>query len=136
MRKLRSLILPAALLAAPIALAAPPPKPMPAKPPASHATAKVSSATLHKFAAAYEDVMTLRAKYMGQLKSAKNKKEKTAIKQKATSAIKKRISTHMPVSQYEKVGKAINKNPKLRKRLIAILKSDQKKAKAQAGGQG
>jgi len=136
MRKLRGLILPAALVAAPLAFAAPAPKPaMPAQPPASQSHANVDSATLHKFASAYEDVMTLRAKYIGQLKSAKSNKQKNAIKKKATTAIKHRIAKHMPVSQYEKVGKAVNKNPALRKRLIAILKADQKKAQA-GGGRG
>lgn len=128
MRKLALAIIPAALVAAPLALAAPPippaksPPPMEAPTPSTQAT--VDSATLHKFASAYEDIRQVRMEYMLKMKTAKTDKDKTAIKQEATTTMKQHIQKHMPVAEYIKVSKAVQANPALRKRLVAIIKSD------------
>ncbi|MGH8272717.1 MAG: DUF4168 domain-containing protein [Gammaproteobacteria bacterium] len=127
MRKLAFSILPLALLVAPLALASPPPQPLPV-PAGNPAGMNVNSAMLHKFAAAYEDVRPLRTKYMGKFEAAKSDKQKTAIKQEAMQDIKQAISKHMPLSQYKRVAKAVHDNPAVRKRLIKILQADEKKA--------
>lgn len=128
MRKLALSIFPAALIAAPLALAAPPAQSsMPMKPPAAATQAHVDSATLHKFASAYEDIRQVRAQYMLKLKTAKTKKDKAQVRQQATQTMKQHISKHMPVAEYIKVSKAVQANPHLRERLIAILKADMKK---------
>ncbi len=116
-------------LAAPLAMAAPKPQP-PAKMqmPAPAASApSVDTATLHKFANAYEDVMQVRTKYIVKLKAAKTKDKKTAIKKQASQEMKQDISKHMSVKKYMQVAKAVNANPKLRQELIKIIRSDSKK---------
>lgn len=139
MRKGILSVLPLALLAAPLAMAGPKaqtPSHM-QTPAASKSAPTLDSATLHKFAAAYEDVEKERTKYMSKLASAKSDKEKAAIQKKAAQDMKMHISKHMPVSEYKKVGKAINNNPEARKKLIKILKANQKKsAPPVQGGQG
>lgn len=129
MRRLVMLIAPAALVAAPLAFAAPPPKPaMHMPPPSTSAKSSVDSATLHKFASAYEDVRQVRIGYASKFKAASTSTQKKAVKAKAIKTMKQHIAKHMPVAEYIKVGKAVRANPSLRKRLITILKADQKKA--------
>jgi|GEM_PF-2217518 len=133
MRKLALTIIPAAMFAAPLALAAPPVPPTAKSPPPMQAPtastrAAVDSATLHKFASAYEDIRQVRMEYMLKMKTAKTDKDKTAIKQEATSTMKQHIQKHMPVAEYVKVSKEVQANPDLRKRLVAIIKSDMHKA--------
>jgi len=132
MRKFRSILLPVALLAAPVALAAAPkpahpPMHMPMQPPAAASAPKIKSATMHKFASAFEQVRQVRGKYMIKIQSAKTAKQKTALKKQAVKEMKHDISTHMPLPQYVKVAKAIKTNPAERKRLIKILQADSKK---------
>lgn len=136
MRKFALLALPA-LVAAPLALAAPMPQP-PAntqKPAAPASAPSVDSAALHKFAAAYEDVRVIRTKYMIRFKTAKDDKDKAAIRKEAIKDIKQHIAKHMPVSEYMKVAKAVNANPAMRKRLVKIMQADAKAAgPSQSGG--
>ena len=132
MRKFRFILLPLALLAAPLALAAAPqaaqpPMHMHTQPPAAASAPKIKSATLHKFASAFEQVRHVREKYMVKFKSAKTAKQKSALKNQAMKEMKNDIKKHMPVAQYIKVAKAINANPNERKRLIKILRADSKK---------
>lgn len=129
MRKFALSIVPAALVAAPLALAAPPAaKPAtPMQPPAAATATQVDSATLHKFANAYEDIRQVRMKYMAKLQAAKSDKDKAAVKQQATEEMKQDIGKHMPVAEYIKVRKAIQANPALRKKLISILRADSRK---------
>ena len=135
MRKLIATVLPAALFAAPLALAAP--QPMPAQAPASSTTAvHVDSATLHTFAKAYEDAQQVKMKYMGRVATAKTKDQKDAIEQQAVKEMKQHVSRYMPVSRYIAVGDTINSNPDLRKQLIAILQADQKKSTPASPGSG
>lgn len=126
-------ILPAALFAAPPLLAAPPQHTMTMKPPAPSTAIKVSPAALHKFANAYEDVRQVRVEYITKIKTAKGSDQKKAIKKQAVKEMKQHISRYMPVSRYIQIGKEINTNPALRKRLMAILQADQKKAGAGSG---
>lgn len=126
MRKFALFIIPAALMAAPLAFAVPPQPTTPMPLPSTSAKASVDSAMLHKFASAYEDVRQVRGAYVVKFKAANSATKKTAIKTEATQAIKQRIKKYMPLSEYIKVAKAIRTNPDLRSRLIAILKADQK----------
>lgn len=141
MRKAALSLLPLALLAAPLAMAVPQGQ-TPGNsqaPAASKAKPTLDSATLHKFAAAYEDVQQERTKYMAKLANTKDKKKQTAIQKQAEQDIKAHIRKHMPVSEYESVGKEINTNTEARKKLIKILQADQKKSAPPAqggGGQG
>lgn len=130
MRKFRFLLLPLALLAAPLALAAAPKAahpPMHMQPPAAASAPKIKSATLHKFASAFEQVRHVREKYMIKFKNAKTAKQKSDLKKQAVKEMKSDIKKHMPVQQYVKVAKAVNANPADRKRLIKILQADSKK---------
>lgn len=129
MRKFRLILLPLALLAAPFALAGTPTAhpPVHMQPPAAASAPSIDSATLHKFAKAFEEVRHVRGKYMIKFKNAKTAKQKSALKKQAIKEMKQDISKHMPVKQYVKVAKAVNANPNDRKRLIKILKADSKK---------
>ncbi len=132
----------AALLTAPLAMAAPqssqPQSPAQQQPPAQLKKAPMPSSTeLHKFAAAYVDVQGLRTHYMSKLATAKSTNQRTAIEKQATQDMKTRIKKHMPVSEYQKVGKEISANPEARKQLIKIIQADQKKATPPSpGGSG
>lgn len=129
MRKFALSIVPAALVVAPLALAAPPAATSraPMQPPVAGTAMQVDTATLHKFASAYEDLRQVRMKYMPKLQAAKTTKEKAAIKQQATSEMEQDIGKHMPVAEYVKVRKAVQANPALRKKLISIIRSDTRK---------
>lgn len=128
MRRLVMLIVPAALVAAPLAFAAPPAQSaMPMQSPPASSKVSVDSATLHKFASAYEDVRQVRIGYVAKFKAANTATQKTAVKAKAIKTMKQHIAKHMPLAEYIKVSKAVSANPTLRTRLIAILKADQKK---------
>ena len=129
MRKFALSIIPAALIAVPLAFAAAPPAPTVHMPPPSTSAKKASvdSATLHKFASAYEDIRQLRAEYGIKFKAANTATKKTAVKMEATKTMKQHIEKHMPLAEYIKVGKEIRTNPDLRNRLNAIIKSDNKK---------
>lgn len=129
MRKFALSIIPAALLAAPLAFAAPAPQPAAPMPsPSTSAKTSVDSATLHKFASAYEDVRQVRVGYAAKFRAANTATQKTAVKAEAIKTMKQHITKHMPLAEYIKVGKAIRTSPDLRARLIAILKADSKKA--------
>lgn len=139
MRKLTLSLLPLALVAAPLALAGQnsPPPPAHLHPPSSVTKnkPKVDPATLHKFAAAVEAARTERTKYMMKLRSTKDAKKKAAIKKAAMKDIKAHIEKHMSLSEYEKTAKAVRGNPKVRQRLMKILRSDsQKSAPPHHGG--
>jgi transposase-like protein len=130
MLKLAMLIAPLALLAAPLAANAQQPQP---QPPPQHMKApskakSVSSATLHKFADAYQDSMKVRTKYAAKMQNAKNKKQKQSVQKDAERDMKSAIQKHMTVKQYMKVAKVVNANPKLQQRLIKILQAKQKPA--------
>lgn len=129
MRKFAPAFVPAALVVASFAFAAPPPQtPARMHAPAAGTHAQVDTATMHKFANAYEDVMQVRTKYLGKITSAQGPKKKAAIKQQATREMKQRISRYMPVTEYIKVGKEINASTALRKRLMVILRQDRRSA--------
>ncbi len=134
MRKIAMIFLPAALLTAPLVLAAPPPKMPPIHPPAQRPAPHVDTATLHKFASAYQDIMGLRMRYLPKIRAAKTGAKKNAIKQQAMKVMKQHISKYMPVSEYIKVGKEVNASAKLRKRLTAILRANQKTSKSVGKG--
>jgi hypothetical protein len=141
-------LIPVAALAAPLAIAAPlaanaqqapqqpqqPPQqqqqqqqpPQMQTPQKSHVN--VSDKTLHKFAAAYQDQMKLRTKYVQKLQNAKNDKDKKSVEESAQKDMKKAIQKHMSVKEYKKVGQAVNSDPKLRQRLVKILQSEQKES--------
>ncbi len=129
MRRLVMLIAPAALVAAPLAFAAPPTQSaMPMQSLPASTKVSVDSATLHKFASAYEDVRQVRFGYATKFKAANTATQKTAIKDEAIKTMKQHITKYMPLAEYIKVSKAVSANPKLRERLITILKADQKKS--------
>lgn len=136
MRKLTLFVLPVALIVAPLAFAAAQtqpqaPAPVPAPAASSQSTTDVDSATLHKFADAYEAAQKLRPKYVAKLQNAKTDDEKTAIQKEAATEMKKAIGKHMPVDQYQKTSKEIGTDPALRNRLVAIVRNDQKKPSSQ-----
>lgn len=141
MRKVTLSILPVALLAAPLAFAAPqsqPQQPTPTQAPAasSQSASDVDSATLHKFADAYEAAQKLRPKYVAKLQNAKTDDEKANIQKEAATEMKKAIGKHMPVDQYQETSKTIGADPALQQRLVAIVKQDQKKDSPQMPPQG
>lgn len=135
MRKFALAFLPA-VAAAPLAFAAPPRPPAPMHAPSVGTAAHVNTATMHKFASAYEDVMQIRTKYIGKIHAAKGADQKTALKQRATRVMKQRISHYMPVTEYVKVGKEINASPALRQHLMMILRADRRAAMAAAPATG
>lgn len=134
MRKLALAIIPAVLTVAPLAFATPQskaPQPVPTQAPAASSqqpTSNVDSATLHKFANAYEAAQGLRPKYVAKLQNAKTDDEKSAIQKEAATEMKQAIGKHMPVDQYEQTSKQVGADPALRKKLVAIINEDQKKA--------
>ena len=123
MFKLNRTIVTAALLFAPLALAV-----TPAQSPAGKGGSHVDSATLHKFAKAFEQVQVVDAKYKKKLKTARGPTRYKALKRKEGTEMRKRISRFMPVIDYMRLGKEINKSRALRRRLIVIVREDRKKA--------
>ena len=137
MRKLVYSIIPAALLAAPLALAAQPSQPKPPAPAvAKSAKTTVDQATLHKFAKAYEGLRQLRGKYMAKYEAASTATQRTAVKQQANDAMRKRITHYMPVAEYIRVSRVVSANTKVRERLISILKADMPKPARKAPPHG
>ena len=127
-----------AILLAPLAFAAPPVK-SPASPPmhtVRHATNKetVSSATLHKFAHAYQGIVKVRGEYAAKLTEAKSNKAKLKVYHRESTAIKKAVRMHMPVHKYMQVAKVIRENRSVRHHFMKILQTEQKKAPAKATG--
>ena len=128
-----------AILVAPLAFAAPPIKQAPPQPPmqtARHATTKetVSSATLHKFAHAYQGIVKVRGKYSVQLTKANSNKEKMKVYHQENSAIRAAVRKHMPVHKYMEVAKVIRENSSVRHQFMRILRSEQEKAPSKATG--
>lgn len=123
MFKLNRTIVTAALLFAPLALAV-----TPAQSPAGKGGSRVDSATLHKFAKAFEQVQIVDATYREKLKTARGPTRFKALKRQEGMQMRKRISRYMPVIDYMRLGKKINKSRALRRRLTVIVNEDRKKA--------
>ncbi len=81
----------------------------------------VSSAQLKKFANAFQAKQKVQAQYSRQMAQAGSKGEQAKIQKKAVDAIKAEIQKRMPVNDYMKVAKVINKNPQMRKQFMHLL---------------
>ncbi|GEM_PF-4913824 len=114
------IVIPALLLAAPLAFGTTPVGPAARSRPVLKAT-PISQAQLKKFVKAYKALVPLRRKYSAEINAAKDIKTRKAIKAKAIRVMKNKVKIIMPITEYEKVGRAIRTEPSLRARFLKMF---------------
>lgn len=125
---------PSFALAAP-SQAAHPPQPQ-AMPPAQASAPKISDTEFNNFVKAYEALRPIRMKYVQELHQTKDKQKQKQLREEGMKEMKQKISTFMPVSEYVKVGRAINMTPALRKRFMQAIGAETHRRPPAAGTGG
>jgi len=89
----------------------------------------VSDQKLRKFGAAYMQLRSIRVQFVKKLKNADGKKERTQLKKAGQKKMIQAIrSQDLKVAEYQQIGRKLNGDKALRKRLRKILQQEKKGA--------
>ncbi len=86
------------------------------------ASEPVTDAQLEKFAAAYGDIRKVRAQYQQKLQQASNKEDKAQLKKEGRRNMMAAIqNAGLDVAEYQRIGKRLNQDKDLQKRLQTVM---------------
>ena len=118
-----TILLAAALAAAPVSFAQRSPDPPGAQPPAAEAI-RVSDAELETFAAIYVDLIDTAAKFQAEMEAALTEQQALAIRERAqTESVAKVAQRGWTPEKFSRVGDAINNDPALTERAVKLIEA-------------
>jgi hypothetical protein len=118
-----TILLAAALVAAPVSFAQRLPDSPGARPPAAEAIS-VSDAELETFAAIYVDLIDMAAKYQAQIEAAETEQQALAIRDEAQAeSVAKVTQRGWTPEKFSSVGDAINNDPALTERAVKLIEA-------------
>ena len=101
------------------------------------ASEPVTDAQLEKFATAFGDIRKVRAQYQQKLRQASNKEDKAQLKKEGRRSMMAAIqNAGLDVAEYQRIGKRLNQDQALQKRLQKMMQDKRGGASTGAGGEG